>query len=70
MWAFDKLVREHPWQMVAGAFLVGVGLALDRHTRRAIALAGLQIGRAVVVEHARRYLRAWAVDEPTAYARA
>jgi len=67
----EDFVHRYPWRTVAGAFLIGVGLAIDQRSRRAIALATLQIARALAVEQARRYLRAWsAATENADYARA
>ena len=66
----EHLVATHPWRTLAGAFLVGAGLALDQRTRRSLVLAAIQIGRAIAVEHAKRYARAYVASEHTDYARA
>ena len=66
----QELMQKHPWRTLAGAFLVGGGLAFDQRTRRSLVLAGLQIARAIGVEYAKRYARTWAESEPTTYARA
>jgi hypothetical protein len=62
MQMIESVVQRYPWRAVAGAFLIGVGLALERRTRRAIVLSAIQIGRAVAVEHAKRYARAWSAE--------
>ena len=66
----EELMQTHPWRTLAGAFVIGGGLAFDRRTRRSLVLAGLQIARAMAVEHAKQYARAWAATEPTTFARA
>ena len=66
----EELMQTHPWRTLAGAFLVGGGLAFDRRMRRSLVLSGLQIARAIAVEYAKRYAHAWAAAEPTTYARA
>jgi hypothetical protein len=63
MQMIESLVHEYPWRAVAGAFLVGMGLALERRTRRAIMLSAIQIGRAVAVEYAKRYARALTTEQ-------
>jgi len=66
----EELVNAHPWRTLAGAFLVGGGLAFDRRTSRSLVLAGLQVALPIAVEYAKQYARAWANSDPTTFARA
>lgn len=64
------LVAAHPWSTVAGAFVLGATFAMDRGTRRAILLAGLELGRQRAVQYAAEIAHAWIDRGDRPYARA
>lgn len=70
MRALRELVAAHPWPSVTGAFLAGALLALDRGTRRVVALTVLELVRRHAALYAADVARAWLDRDGRPYARA